>query len=256
MSPASAGLELGSTSMLLGAALVLIRSTSLVVSVPIFGTSTVPARVRLAFGLSLGFAAWVAAGSPSAPPMPGVSPMLAAVAVEASLGLGTGLATRFAMTAASSAGSFMGMSMGLGFGALVDPISGTSAPVISRLLELLVLAAAVAAGLHKQAVLWLAASVAALPPGGELQLGLLGHTLITQAVGAIVLAYQLGFPVVATVTVGHLILGMMGRVAPQLNLMSVGFSIGILAGGFALYLSAPLLVQVVARAAFLPLALP
>jgi flagellar biosynthesis protein FliR len=40
----------------------------------------------------------------------------------------------------------------------------------------------------------------------------------------------------------------MGRTAPQLNISSVGFSVTILAGGGALYLTAPTIAEMAARA--------
>jgi flagellar biosynthesis protein FliR len=53
----------------------------------------------------------------------------------------------------------------------------------------------------------------------------------------------------AAVTFGHVALGVVGRTAPQLNISSVGFSITILAGGGALYMVAPTVAEMCARAA-------
>jgi flagellar biosynthesis protein FliR len=53
--------------------------------------------------------------------------------------------------------------------------------------------------------------------------------------------------VLAAATLGHLVLGAAGRMAPQLNLSSVGFSVSLLAGGLALFALAPTLVQLVAQ---------
>jgi flagellar biosynthesis protein FliR len=51
------------------------------------------------------------------------------------------------------------------------------------------------------------------------------------------------------VTFGQVALGVVGRTAPQLNISSVGFSITILAGGAALYMTAPTIAEIAARAA-------
>jgi flagellar biosynthetic protein FliR len=51
------------------------------------------------------------------------------------------------------------------------------------------------------------------------------------------------------VLLGHAVMGVLSRMAPQLGLSNVGFSIAILAGGLAVYMSAPAVAELVARAA-------
>jgi flagellar biosynthetic protein FliR len=60
---------------------------------------------------------------------------------------------------------------------------------------------------------------------------------------------RLAFPVLAAVLLGHACMGVMSRMAPQLNLSNVGFSIAILAGGLGVYLAAPGVAELAARAA-------
>ncbi len=96
---------------------------------------------------------------------------------------------------------------------------------------------------------WLARSVAVWPPGNHAELGTLAWHTVGQAVVAIALAVRLAFPILGAVLVGHLVMGLLTRMAPQLNLSNVGFSIAILAGGIALYLTAPSIAELAARAA-------
>jgi flagellar biosynthetic protein FliR len=139
--------------------------------------------------------------------------------------------------------------MGLGFGAVIDPLHGSDSTAISELLTMVSLAVAVAAGVHRDAIAWLCRSVQAAPPGSALVARDLAGIVIGEAVRASALSVRLAFPVLAAVTFGHLALGVVGRVAPQLNLSNVGFSVAILAGGGALYLVAPGAAEIAAHAA-------
>jgi flagellar biosynthetic protein FliR len=101
---------------------------------------------------------------------------------------------------------------------------------------------------------WLARSAAAFPPGGPLGMRDLAIRMVWEGTGAAALAVRLAFPVMAAVMVGHLVLGVLGRTAPQLGLGTFGFALGILAGGGAFYLVAPAAAELAARAAIAALA--
>jgi flagellar biosynthetic protein FliR len=98
-------------------------------------------------------------------------------------------------------------------------------------------------------VVWLARSVSTWPPGSPVELGPLAQAAVGQALVSVALAVRLAFPVLGAVLLGHGVLGLLTRMAPQLNLSNVGFTIAILAGGLALYLTAPSIAEYAARAA-------
>ncbi len=141
--------------------------------------------------------------------------------------------------------------MGLSFGASLDPVHGTESSAIAEILSICSLAALVVAGVHREAIAWLCKSIVAIPPGAAaaLDLAAFGQAIATEAIAAVGLAARMAFPVLAAVTFGHVALGVAGRTAPQLNISSVGFSVTILAGGAALYMIAPAVTEMAARAA-------
>ncbi len=196
--------------------------------------------------LVLAYAAFAGAGFPL---FSGGSAELVSVAiVETVIGLSAGLAARFALEAASAAGHMIAASMGLSFGASVDPIHGAESTSVSELLSMIALAAMLAAGVHRELVAWLCRSVISMPPGAPVEVGPLAGVVVTQALAAVALTVRMAFPVLAAVTFGHVALGVVGRTAPQLNISSVGFSVTILAGGGALYMTAPTIAEMAANA--------
>jgi flagellar biosynthetic protein FliR len=232
-----------------GFALVLFRTLGLFTAAPILGARMVPTRARLALSLVAALAAFTGAGMPTVPPPAQFLALALAVSAETVMGLLAGLAARFVLDAAQAAGQTAGLSMGLGFGALIDPASGAESTEMGQLMGLIALGAAVATGLHREAISWLAASVHTFPPGGDLGLSALLAHGVAQSMTAIGLAVRITYPLLAAVTLGHLTLGAISRAAPTFNLSSVGFSVAILAGGAAIFLVTPPAAQLCAQAA-------
>jgi flagellar biosynthetic protein FliR len=230
------------------------RTLGLFMTAPILAARTVPARVRLGLGLAVSFAVWSGAGAPAVPVPEGLWPLATGAVAETALGALTGFAARMVLDAALAAGQLMSLSSGIGFGALVDPASGAESNAVSQLLFVTAQASAIGLGLHREAIAWLARSAQAFPPGGPLALKELAMRAIWQGAGATALSVRIAYPVLAAVMVGHLVLGVLGRTAPQLGLGNVGFALGILAGGGAFYLVAPAAAEIAARAAIAALA--
>ncbi|HUK65946.1 MAG TPA: flagellar biosynthetic protein FliR [Anaeromyxobacteraceae bacterium] len=229
--------------------LVLLRTTGLFVSAPVLSARVVPARPRLAFAVVVAFAAYCGAGAPRAPVPEHLGAFAGAAAAECAFGVLAGLSARFILLSALSAGHLASLSMGMGYGALLDPSSGAESNAAAELLYTVAQAGAVALGIHREAVAWLARSVLAFPPGVALSLRELAVRVIWDSTGAAALGARLAFPMLAAVFIGHLVMAVLGRTASQLNLRTLGFSVAILAGGGAFYLVAPAAAELAAQAA-------
>jgi flagellar biosynthetic protein FliR len=232
-----------------GFGLVLLRTFGLLLGAPILGARTVPVRAKAGLAFAVAAGVWAAAGSPQVAPPETLWPLATAVAGETALGLLAGLGARAVLQAAIAAGQLASQAAGIGFGSMVDPTSGAESNAVSELLHLTAQAGAVALGLHREAIAWLARSTAAFPPGSDLALGELATRVIWETTGAAALAVRLAFPILAAVSLGHFVMAVTGRMAPQLNLNNLGFSVSLLAGGGAFYLLAPSIADAVARMA-------
>jgi flagellar biosynthetic protein FliR len=232
-----------------GFALVLFRTSGLCMTAPLLSMRSVPGRVRIALAGALALVTFSGAGFPSAVVPASFLGLAAGAAGETVIGLVAGLVSRYALDAALAAGQLAGLSMGFGYGALLDPMNGTESTVVGQLFQMMALGAAVAAGIHREAITWLAISLTMTPPGSAASLVELAHHAVVQAIFATTLAVRLAFPLLAAITFGHATLGIMGRTAPQIQISSVGFSVAILAGGGAIYLLTPSIAHIAAQAA-------
>jgi flagellar biosynthetic protein FliR len=232
----------------LGFLLVLLRTASLFMVAPIFSAKSIPSLLRVGMAVPVAMTAYMGAGAPSF--AAGINPihLIPTAVVETLIGLGTGLAARFFVEAATAAGGAIAMSMGLSFGSMIDPINGTHSNAFGDLLAILAMATALAIGVHREIIGWLCHSVIEYPPGTPFDLSHLAVRVVADATASIALSVRLAYPVLAAVTLGHLSLGLLGRVSPQMNLSNIGFTVAILAGGMACYMVAPMAATLAARA--------
>lgn len=240
------------TPTLFGFLLVLFRCGALCSVAPLFGMKAVPRRVRMGMSVALTFAAFSGANFPIFAVQAGQSlagALIVAAITETTIGIVAGITAKFAIEAAQSAGQLISVSMGLSYGSVIDPLHGAESTAISELLGMFSLAALVVAGGHREAVAWLCRSVINIPPGSAIELTALAGAVVTQSIAAVALAVRMAFPVMVAVTFGHVALGVLSRTAPQLNIVSLGFSLSIIAGGGALYMVAPAMAELAARTA-------
>lgn len=228
-------------------ALVLARTSSLVMTVPLLGSESVPPRVRLAIALSLAIVLAIVVPV-DVTLLSSTSRVLESLFSEIVLGTAVGLSVKLLFLALEGAGSAAGLAMGMGFAQSVNALTGTESNPIGKLFTIVGTLFALHQGLIDDVVRFLALSFDAVRVGEPLAFTALVSVCMTHALGAIALAVRVGFPVTGAVTLGHVALGLIGRGAPQLNLSSVGFSIAVLAGGFVLYVSVLPACLVVAEA--------
>jgi flagellar biosynthetic protein FliR len=219
-----------------------LRALALFSALPVLGTRVVPMRVRIALA---GFIA--VAAQPSLPQMPVVAldSALAVlmVAQQAVIGLSLGFAVRIVFTAIEFAGEVIGLQMGLNFAGFFDPLSASTATASSRFFGTTVSWLFIAINGHLLVVMALVQSFTAFPVGPE-PFAFVRATLPHQW-GAEIMATGLwiALPLVTMLLFINLVLGAISRVAPQINIFSIGFPVTLGVGLLGLLLTLPALEQ-------------
>lgn len=237
-------IEVGEPQLLgwLGALLLpFFRVLGLFTSAPILSQRSVPVRLRVA--VSLAIAALVAPLMPtdSRVDISGPDGWLA-VATEALIGFAIGFVARAILAAVEVAGEAIGLQMGLSFAGFFDPDSG-QLNAVSRLLNTLSLAAFVAINGPALLVAAVLQSFEVIPPAtalgewvGRLQPASLGASVFE-------LGVMIALPFMALLLFVNLGLGVVSRIAPQLNIFAIGFPVTIGTGLVLLTLGLPLMQQ-------------
>ena len=222
----------------------LARILALVTTAPPFNNQGLNTQARLILGLAIAFAI-----APALPPTaaidPASGPGLLLLALQVLIGLTMGFAMRLVFSAIDLAGTMISNQMGLGFATAYDPQSAAQTAVISEFLGMLALLIFLAINGHLMVIATLGESFALLP----ISAGIIADASwlnIANAGGVIFSSgVLLSLPLVVALLIANIALGVLGRVAPQLNLMAIGFPITIVLGFSALivslsYLASPL----------------
>ncbi|MDW8262595.1 MAG: flagellar biosynthetic protein FliR [Phycisphaerales bacterium] len=212
-------------------ALVLARVAGIFLMAPLLGSSRVPRRVRalLILMLALGMAGAV----PAPPRLPeDLATLTIALGGEIAFGLAMGMIISFVFIAAQWAGEIMGQQMGLSLAQTFDPQFGSSSSLVGDLHFMLTLVIFMSPLVNGPAQLLrgVHASFAALP---LLSVGLdraLFETLVDLFSASAMLAVQLAAPMLVTILIVDIALGIIGKTMPQLNIMTAGLSLRALVG--------------------------
>lgn len=217
-----------------------LRALALFTAMPVFGTRTVPMRVRI------GLAAFVAlAAQPMLPPIAAVAldtpPALLVAAQQVVIGLVMGFAVRLVFAAVEFGGELIGLQMGLNFAGFFDPATGGQATAVSRFFGVTVSWLFIVTGGHLLVIAGVVQSLHSFPVGPEPFAFL--KTAQPQRWGAEVFAVGLwiALPMVAMLLFVNLVMGIAARVAQQLNLFAIGFPITLSVGLVGVLLTLPMM---------------
>jgi flagellar biosynthetic protein FliR len=217
----------------------MIRPGAALLAAPLFGAASVPVQLRLVLALAIGIPA--AAASGMALPVDGITSIAGVLMVmsEVVTGLALGFAIQIGFAAALLGGEVISNTMGLGFASMTNPLGGQSSPAVGQLLSMLATFLFLASGGHLALAAIIIDSFITLPPGA--------NWLSAQAVdqllrfGGLVFAAGLAvaLPVGFAMVLVQLVMGMITRSAPALNLFAVGMPATLMAGIVLLALATP-----------------
>lgn len=214
------------------------RIGAMMLANPVFGSRSVSVRIRII--LTLVLTLLVAPLLPPPPDVDAFSSLSFLISLhEILIGLALGFTLQLIFSAFVMSGDYVANAMGLGFASMVDPVNGVNVPIISQFVLLLTFLLFFAFGGHALLIEVLVTSFVALPvglPSLDPARALMIASWASQMFG---LAVLVSIPVVASLLLVYIALGVMTRAAPQLNIFSVGFPLTILAGFVALILVLP-----------------
>src|SRR5580658_9843454 len=221
-----------------------LRILALFGAAPAFNSVSIPARVKVALALVIAVA--VAGTIRQSAPLD-LSWATVTLAVEQVLvGLAIGFAMQLTLSAMMLAGEFVGMQMGFGFASLFDFQSGFQVPVMGNFFSLVGLLLFVALNGHLVLLGVLVKSFTVVPIAAGSGITANGwHSLAQAGAWLFQMGFWLALPVIAVLLVTHLAVGFISRVAPQFNVMSVGFSLFMWVGIAAVAALVPFLVPAV-----------
>ncbi len=206
-----------------------VRILAFFAAAPLWSHSSVPRQAKL--GLALLVAIVVA---PVLPPMPDVPVMswagLGIMVEQMLIGIAMGLVMQVIFAVVQAAGEFIGLQMGLAFATFFDASSGTNSMILSRILYMIALLLFLALGGHLMILEALVMSFHSLPVGiGAFNPA--AFEMLARYGGTIFVAgMSLALPLVGSLLILNLAMGILNRSAPQLTVFNIGFPMTLTIG--------------------------
>jgi flagellar biosynthetic protein FliR len=217
---------------------VMVRIGAAFVAAPVFGAVSVPLPVRIVLAAAIDIL--VVNNAPVATPSAVFSlETFLQVAQEALVGLALGFILQIAFAGPLVASEAIGNTMGLGFASSVDPQRGAPTPALGQFLSIVMTLLFLALDGHLVLVDLVVRSYRVLPPGDawlspdKLKgIALFGSYAFASG---LLLALPVGFIILCL----NIIVGMISRSAPALNLFAIGLPASLATGLVALAIAFP-----------------
>lgn len=219
-----------------------LRTLALFTAAPVFSSRAIPirAKVALAFFVALAMQA-------SLPDMPVVGfndpQVLAVVMQQVGVGLAIGFAVRVVFTAVELAGEVVGFQMGLNFAAFFDPAIGAQSSAVARFFGQMTSLLFLVMNGHLMVLIAVNKSFRAFPIDQNFLQSLAQMKLQRLGADLFASALWIALPMVGMLMFANLALGIVSRVAPQMNIFAVGFPITLVVGLIGIAVTLPMLDQ-------------
>ena len=165
---------------------------------------------------------------------------------EIGIGLFIGFLITMIFAAFQLAGQFFAVQIGFGINEVLDPLSQISIPLVGQLKNMIGLLIFLVINGHHFLVkaIYRSYELAPIfPLGNEASSGLLKF-LVHSMSGMFVIALKIALPVVATIFLVTVSLGILAKAAPQMNIMMLGFPFKIAVAFGVMILITPLIIRI------------
>lgn len=207
---------------------------------PVFSQRAIPLRAKV--GLAF-FVALAAQASLAPQPVVDINGMqgLAAAAQQVVVGVAIGFAVRAVFAAVELAGELVGLQMGLNFASFFDPSANTETSAISRFFGNMSVLLFVVINGHLMVLMAVVRSFDAFPVGVSLIDVIMRLRLHELGVEIFASALWMALPMVALLLFVNLAMGIVSRIAPQMNIYAIGFPLTLTMGLLGLVATLPMM---------------
>ena len=217
--------------------LVLARVGALVMTAPLLGTKAAPVHFRIFLAAAMTLILTPLLNAPTAPEATSLLALGKFIVNEALVGLLLGLGLTILLSGAQLTGQVISQLGGTALADSYDPNVEENIPVYAQLLYFLTLAMFVLLDGHRLTIEALLDTYAWLPPGKAL----MGPSFVSVLSALMGQSFQIGMraaaPGMTALLLSTLVLGLIARTLPQINVLAVGFNLSALLTSGILVLS-------------------
>jgi flagellar biosynthesis protein FliR len=156
--------------------------------------------------------------------------LVAMFAGEVVLGMSLGIIVRMLIAAVQIGGAIINFQMGFSMVNAIDPLTGQSEPVTTHLIYMCTMLTFLALNGHLNLIQALGSSFELVPPGGLFLTPKLMNEVMYFSKQMFILGVRIAAPVILALFLVDLALALISKMAPQMNVMTMGFPLKIMVG--------------------------
>jgi flagellar biosynthetic protein FliR len=222
--------------------LVFIRTSAMLFVFPVFSAQQIPIMVRIGLAGIISFVLYRAL--PLTAPLPDLGSLAGAVVSQVVLGLVVGFVAYLVFMGIQFAGEILDIQIGFAVANIISPQTQQQVTVLGEFELTLATLVFLISNSHLLMLQGIGGSFNLVPlPYITLDPGVAGNAIVFLE-QAFLIVFQIAAPAAVSLFIVNVALGLMARVAPQMNVFVVGFPLQIGVGLFMLAVSVPLLVGV------------
>jgi flagellar biosynthetic protein FliR len=218
----------------------LVRVLALLSTAPLLSHRAIPLRIKVGFGVAVSV---IVMPTVHSPPIGDVltAAGFALLLQNILIGVVIGFTVRLVFAALELAGELVGLQMGLSYAAFFNPSSGAPQNAVASFMSLLALLMFVAIDGHLMLIHALGESFRLFPlePQVVAATPMTFDRIVAMAADIFAIGLSIALPFLAVMLLTNVVLGVLARVAPQLNIFAVGFPLTIVVGLVVLFLLLP-----------------
>ncbi|MDN5710043.1 MAG: flagellar type III secretion system protein FliR [Planococcus sp. (in: firmicutes)] len=217
--------------------LVLIRLTAFFLIAPLFAMRGVPNQFKIGIAAFLALTATTAWAPEIAVVLDGSYTLL--IFKELAVGLALGFTAALLLYAVQIAGAFIDFQMGFAIANVLDPQTGAQVPIIGQFKYTLALLFLLTVNGHHMMLDGVMQSLRVLPAEEFLSVGAesIARFMTDLFIEMFIIAFQISLPIVASLFLIDVALGILTKAVPQLNIFAVGLPLKIFVGFVLLLLT-------------------
>jgi flagellar biosynthesis protein FliR len=221
------GNEIEWSNFLTAMTLVLVRISGVVVFAPFFSSTALPVRAKAVF---VGAVAFLLAPLVATLPNAHLSLGFSALLGELAVGLVYGLTLTFLSEMLLFAGQIVGMQLSFSLVNLLDPASSIQTSLLGDLFQLVGTLVVITAGLDRILLASMVRSFRVVPLGCYALAPVAAREIVRAAGGIFLAALELAAPVLAATLLVEFSISLLGKISPQLPVMSLSVPLKTLMG--------------------------
>jgi flagellar biosynthetic protein FliR len=219
--------------------LVLIRVTIMLALVPFFSGAQIPVTVRIGLGFLLTFV--VSQTVPTLSATLTLGPFVAAILAQTFIGLVFGFVAFLVFTGIQFGGAILDIQVGFGAVSVLNPTTSQQVTILGEFEIVMATLIYLMTDSHHALLEGIAGSFRLLPLPWASADVMLTPSVVTFFSQSLFIVLRIAGPVAIVLFITNVTLGLMSRVAPQMNVFSVGLPLQMLVGLSMIVVTMPLL---------------